>query len=89
MDLRVRLPGALYRRARQRAEAQASDLQTVIRRLLTLYADAVIDPLADDPIATAIGRRGGQARAGFRTRARSRSAGVTCSGGPPSRVHLA
>jgi hypothetical protein len=63
MDWRVRIPGVLFRRASQRAVDAGSDLQTITRALLALYAEAQIDPLVADPIAVAVARRGGHARA--------------------------
>lgn len=63
MELRTRIPGTLYRRASQWAADHETDLSTVIRRLLDLVVAGSINPLADDPIGTAIGRRGGQASA--------------------------
>jgi hypothetical protein len=63
MDYRTRQPGALIRRAAQQAEASGTSLDAVIRALLELYVSHAIDPLAPDPIASAIGSRGGRASA--------------------------
>lgn len=56
MDYRCRLPGALYRRASQRATSEGVDLSTVIRRLLTQYTDGASG-------AASLGARGGKASA--------------------------
>jgi hypothetical protein len=63
MDYRTRQPGALIRRAQQQAHDQGTSLDAVIRALLTLYVEGAIDPLAADPLARAIGARGGRASA--------------------------
>jgi hypothetical protein len=63
MDYRTRQPGALIRRAQQHAHDQGATLDAVIRALLTLYVEGALNPLAPDPVASAIGRRGGQASA--------------------------
>lgn len=73
MRYRCEIPGALYRRAAQRAEAQGSDLQAIVRALLTLYAEGQLDPLAADPIASASAARGGHARAATLTTDQRRS----------------
>ena len=40
MDWRLRLPGALYRLAAQRAEAEGTTLQAVVMRLLERYVSS-------------------------------------------------
>lgn len=75
MDYRLHgIPGALLRRATQRAKAEGHDLRTVLLRLLELYADGAIDPMAQgDPVMAARGAKGGAARAA-RLSAEERSA---------------
>ena len=74
MDYRCRLPGALYRRAVQRATEQGSDLQTIVRSLLTLYVADILDPCAADGIRSATAQRGGKAT---RRSASTQSSGVS------------
>lgn len=63
---RLRLPSAILRILQQRA---GDALQPGLRRLAELWADGTIDPLADDPIASAIARRGARALNQSRTHA--------------------
>jgi len=55
------IPAPLWRRVRSKA---GDELQRVLLGLLNAYADGKIDPLSTtDPVATARGALGGQARA--------------------------
>ena len=62
MTYHIDLPGALIRRASQRAADQQTTLDRIVRSLLDLYVEEAIDPTTPDPIASAIGRRQAQRR---------------------------
>ena len=66
------IPGALFRRATERADAEGVRLQDVVRRLLALYADGALDPSEKDPVGAAAGRRGAIARSASLTPERRR-----------------
>jgi hypothetical protein len=61
VDFRLRgLPPALWRQVRDKA---GDRLQAVLLGLLRAYVDGTIDPLSDgDPVAAAMGAKGGRAR---------------------------
>jgi hypothetical protein len=46
MTYRLRLPGALYRRAQARADAEDTTLDALILEMLTCYADGQDSPAA-------------------------------------------
>ena len=70
MDYRTRQPGALIRRAVQRAEAEGTDLQTVVREMLTRYVE---DGLS---AAASLGAKGGRASAASLTREERRAKAI-------------
>lgn len=64
MDIRIRgLSGALMRRFAAKAGSRERE-RLIVAKLIACYMDGQIDPLADgDPVAAAMGAKGGAARA--------------------------